>query len=226
MLFEDRRDAGRQLARRLEPYREAHPLVLGLPRGGVVVAAEVAHALDAPLDVLVTRKLGAPQEPELAIGAIAPGGIRLLDRYAVRALHLTDEQIDALVAREQQELARRLRRYGCRRELPPVRGRTVIVVDDGLATGYTAWAAVRAVRQQQPRRLVLAVAVCAPDAAEALEDAVDDFVCVAAPEVFFAVGQWYRHFSPVTDDEVLALLEAARLPRHNQPPAQRAGPTP
>lgn len=209
-VFEDRTDAGRQLAEALEPYRNENPLVLGLPRGGVVLGYEIARALDAPLDVFVARKIGAPAQPELGIGAVAPGGITLVDQPTADTLGVTDEELRALADEERQEMNRRLRRYRGSEDPPDVRGRTVILVDDGLATGATATAAIHALRHLEPRRIVLAIAVCALRTADALRNEVDDLVCVATPEPFRAVGLWYRDFSQTTDEEVIDLLRKAR----------------
>lgn len=210
MLFADRYDAGRRLATRLAGYRDADPVVFALPRGGVPVGFEVASALDAPLEVLVARKLGAPGRPELGIGAIAEGGARVVDERASGMFDLAGDAFEATVAEEQAELERRVRQYRGDRDLPDVAGRTVVLVDDGLATGVTARAAVRALRQRRPARLVLAVPVCAPATAAALAAEVDDLVYVAAPERFTAVGQWYDDFAQTTDATVVDLLERAR----------------
>ncbi len=208
-LFADRTDAGRQLAERLAPYRGPDVVVLALPRGGVPIAAEVARALDAPLDVVVARKVGAPGHPEFGVGAVAPGGVLLLNRPTVEALGLTEADLAPIVERERAEMDRRLRRY--RGDgTPDVRGRTVVLVDDGLATGVTAAAAVEAIRRGRPRRIVLAVPVCSPQAAEALAETVDAVVCVARPADFRAVGMWYRDFDQSSDAEVVALLREAR----------------
>lgn len=210
IIFEDRQDAGRRLADQLEQYRDQNPIVLGLPRGGVVVGYEIAQALEAPLDVIVARKLGAPMQPELGIGAVAPGGIMLIDESTIQALGLTENDIARVAAQERQEMERRLRRYRHEPGLPDVAGRTVILVDDGLATGVTAFAAIRAVRQGKPARIVLAVAVCALETAEAIRREVDDLVCVSVPERFRAVGLWYRQFEQNTDEQVIQLLDRAR----------------
>lgn len=208
-VFKDRREAGRVLARMLEKYRNEDPIVLGLPRGGVVVAYEIAQALDAPLDVIVARKLGAPDQPELGIGAVAPGGVTLVDQRAINMLGYTEDEINEVAARERAEMQRRLHYYRGDGE-PNVRGKTAILVDDGLATGVTALAAARAVRQMGPRKVVLAVGVCPADTAEMLRQEVDEVICGATPEPFRAVGLWYENFEQTTDDEVIELLERSK----------------
>jgi predicted phosphoribosyltransferase len=205
-LFYDRTDAGRRLAAKLLEYRDERPLVLALPRGGVVVGYEVARALDAPLDVIVARKVGAPGHRELGIGAIAPGGVQVFDPLTVRMLGIRREEIDAIVAEETVEMQRRIRSFRGDRPAPDLHDRTVVLVDDGLATGVTARAAIHSIRAERPRRLVLAVPVCAPETAEALRPEVDDLVCVETPPDFMAVGLWYNDFSQTTDEEVLDLL--------------------
>jgi putative phosphoribosyl transferase len=210
MLFLDRTDAGRQLAALLTAYADrSDVLVLALPRGGVPVAYEVARALHAPLDVFLVRKLGLPGQEELAMGAIASGGVRVLNDEVVRALDIPDEVIDAVAADEQRELERRERLYRDDRPAPEVRGRTVLLVDDGLATGSTMRAAVAALRQQQPRRIVVAVPVAAAETGEELRAEVDDVVCARTPDPFYAVGVWYRSFAQTTDQQVHDLLERA-----------------
>lgn len=210
MVFKDREEAGRRLAERLQELRRENPIVLGLPRGGVPVAYEVARALKAPLDVTIARKLGAPGQPELGMGAIAPGGVRVLNEEAIRMLGIREAEIDAIAAEEEQELDRRLRRFRGDRPAPEIRERTVILVDDGLATGVTAKAAIRAVRKEGPRRIIFAVPVCASDTAQALAQEVDDLLCLESPPYFGAVGLWYQDFNQTSDDEVLTLLERAR----------------
>ena len=210
MLFADRREAGRVLAGLLTKYADRHDvLVLALPRGGVPVAFEVAHALKAPLDVFIVRKLGVPGHDELAMGAIATGGVRVVNEDVVVPLALSDRVIDAVAAREEKELERRERIYRGARPPPEVRDRTVILVDDGLATGSTMRAAVAALRQLQPARIVVAVPVAAPTTVEQLQAEVDELVCVATPEPFLAVGRWYEDFSQTRDDEIQLLLERA-----------------
>jgi predicted phosphoribosyltransferase len=210
MRFLDHRHAGRQLAARLVEWA-AHrdltdPLVLALPRGGVPVAAEVARALGAPLDVVVVRKIGAPGSPETGIGAIAGDGPPLFDDESLRMLNLTAEDLADDVARERAELRRREDVYRHGRPTPAVAGRSVIVVDDGLATGVTARAALRHLRTQGPAHLVLAVPVCARDASAAVRAAADDLVCLHRPDVFWSVGEWYEEFAQVSDNEVISTL--------------------
>lgn len=204
--FADRRDAGRQLAERLLPRAAEDPVVLALPRGGVPVGREVALALEATLEFLAVRKLGAPHNPEYGIGAVAEDGTRVIDPEAAAVLGITGGTLDAIVERETAELRRRVATYRGERPPPDLSGRTVIVVDDGVATGLTDTAALRAVRHQGPRRTILAVPVCALDAASRLREEADEVVCLLAPELFYGVGQWYRDFSQVSDQEVVATL--------------------
>src|SRR5579872_792732 len=213
MLFADRADAGRQLAEtllaRLPGLADQRPIVLGVPRGGVIIGREVARALGAPLDVIVARKLGAPGHEELGIGAIAPGGITVLDDEAIRWLGITNEQIRRTIDREADEMNRMLLLYRGDQSLPDVRGRTAILVDDGLATGVTARAAVEFLRQQQPERLVVAVPVCSAETVDKLGSQVDEVICTSMPTHFRAVGIWYRDFTQTTDQEVIDLLRRA-----------------
>jgi predicted phosphoribosyltransferase len=184
-------------------------LVLGLPRGGVPVAFEVAQALHAPLDVFLVRKLGVPGHEELAMGAIASGGIRVMNEPVMEILRIPDRVVDAVAERETRELARREREYRGNRPLPEIRGRTVILVDDGLATGSTMRAAAEALKQEHPRRLVVAVPVAAPETCDELREEVDEIVCAITPDPFHAVGLWYDDFSQTSDDEVRDLLRRA-----------------
>jgi putative phosphoribosyl transferase len=207
MLFKDRREAGRILANRLSAYAgHDDVVVLGLPRGGVPVAAQVASALAAPMDVFVVRKLGAPQQPELALGAIASGGVQVVNWYALEALHISDETFAQIVTREKTEVVRREQAYRDNRPLPEMAGKTVILVDDGLATGATMLAAVQALRQFGPARIVVAVPVAAADTCSELAREVDEIVCVATPEPFYGVGMWYQDFTQTSDAEVRELL--------------------
>jgi putative phosphoribosyl transferase len=207
--FRDRREAGVALAQRLAPYRDERPVILALPRGGVPVASEVARALDAPLDVIVVRKLGVPFQPELGMGAIGEEGVRVLDPHIVRTAQVTHDELAAVEGRERAELERRVLMYRGYRPMLPLEGRTVIVVDDGIATGGTARAALQIARSHGARKVVLAVPVAPPDSIRELSDVADDVVAVTTPTPFFAIGAWYEHFAPTTDDEVRSLLHAA-----------------
>ena len=211
--FANRREAGVELAAPLQKYNAAGNLVvLALPRGGVPVAYEVARAFSAPLDVFLVRKLGVPGHEELAMGAIASGGVRVLNTDVVGWYGIPPEMIDAVARQEEAELQRRERAY--REQRPPVAvaGRTVVLIDDGLATGSTMKAAVQAVRTQDPARIVVAVPVGAPDTCRELQSLADEVVCVKMPESFRAVGLWYRDFAQTTDDEVRQLLQLAAAP--------------
>jgi putative phosphoribosyl transferase len=210
--FHDRREAGQLLAAHLTKYAGHYDVViLGLPRGGVPVAFEIARALKAPLDVFVVRKLGVPWQPELAMGAIAGEGIEVLNDDVVTAYNISPHVIRGVAEREGQELQRRLRQYRGDRPFPVLAGQTVILVDDGLATGSTMRAAVRAVRQQNPKAIVVAVPVAALSTCEEFRREVDDIVCLNAPQDFSAVGLWYEDFSQTTDEEVRQLLNRAAL---------------
>ena len=210
MIFEDRVDAGRQLAKRLESFAQrADVVVLGVPRGGVVVASEVATALGAPLDVFLSRKLGVPGQTELAFGAVSASGGRYLDEYILRTAAISGEQVEWITAEVRKELDRRASVY--RGDRPPldVSGKTVILIDDGVATGASVYAAIQALRQMQPARLVLAVPVAPASTWEWLRTVVDEIVCLDLPEPFAAVGGFYRNFTQVEDAEVVGLLERA-----------------
>jgi len=211
VIYRDRLDAGRILATRLLKYKDrADVLVLALPRGGVPVAFEVAKALHVSLDIFLVRKLGVPGHEELAMGAIATGGVRVLNDEVVDYLEISERVIDAATERELEELTRRERAYRGDRPEPHVRGKTVILIDDGLATGSTIRAAAAALRQQQPARIVVAVPVSAPQTCDEYTIGVDEIVCAVTPEPFVGVGRWYLDFSQTKDEEVRELLEQAR----------------
>lgn len=209
MRFADRRDAGRRLAAALHDEEGANQVVLGLPRGGVPVAFEVASALALPLDVLVVRKLGCPWQPELGLGAISEGGIRLLNDDLIRDAGVTSNELEAVTRAEEAELRRRVARYRDGRAPVDLHGRTVLLVDDGLATGFTAQAAVEAARQHGARRVVVAVPVAPPDTVAELEGIADRVVCLTVPEDFTSIGGHYIDFSQTSDDEVRRLLAMA-----------------
>lgn len=205
--FADRRDAGRQLAATLLPLAKESPIVVGLPRGGVPVAEEIAIALRAPLEPFAVRKLGAPHNPEYGIGAIAEDGTRVFDAEALAVLDINGALLEEIVARETAELRRRVEAYRGERPFPPLEDRTVIVVDDGVATGVTDTAALRAIRRLHPRRLVLAVPVCAPDSAARLRQEADEVICLVEPPLLYGVGQWYADFTQVSDADVVTALK-------------------
>ena len=208
--FKDRRDAGRKLAQKLSAYAgQQNGLILALPRGGVPVAYEVALALNIPLDIFIVRKLGVPGREELAFGAIASGGIRVLNSDVVRMLSIPDEVINFVAKRELQELQRRESIYRGDHSSLEFRDHTVILIDDGLATGASMRAAVAGLRSQNPARVVIAVPAAAPETCEAFKAEVDEVICAITPELFYGVGRWYEDFSQVTDEEVRVLLEEA-----------------
>lgn len=208
-LFANREEAGRRLSAHLGGYREERPVVLGLARGGVMVARQVAKALAAPLDVLVVRKLGVPSQPELALGAVAPGAV-WLNSEIIAVTGVSPDVLEQLIERKAAEVAARLDLFRAEHPKRQLRGRTTILVDDGIATGATMFAAVQAVRNQGAGKVVVACPTCAAETATALERIADDVVCIDRPKVFWAVGVWYLDFSEVGDEEVLALLKEAR----------------
>lgn len=206
-MFSDRRDAGRQLARRLAAYaNRTDVVVLALPRGGVPVASEVANALHAPFDVFLVRKLGVPFHEELAMGALAEGGVRVLNDGLIRDLDIAEADVERVSTLERIELERRVRVFRGARELPPLAGRIVILIDDGLATGSTMEAAVVAARRRQPARVIVAVPIGARETCARLRTVADELVTVSIPEPFQAVGQWYDDFRQMTDEDVLAIV--------------------
>jgi putative phosphoribosyl transferase len=223
VYFDDRRDAGRQLASKLAAYAGARPLVLALPRGGVPVGYEVARALSAPLDVFVVRKLGVPHNEEFAMGAVASGGALVLNEEVVARLGIAAEVVARVAEIERREIERRERAFRGGRPLPDVRRRTVILVDDGLATGATMRAAVAALRKMKPARLVVAVPISDPDVCDEFRHLADDVVCAVTPEPLHSVGLWYRDFTQTADDEVRELLARASL---EQAEARPPGATP
>jgi predicted phosphoribosyltransferase len=218
--FKDRAEAGRLLAQKLQNFADKPDvLVLALPRGGVPVAAEIAHALGAPIDVFIVRKLGTPGQKELAMGAIATGGVRVLNDDVIRLMRIREEEIAKVAAEEKREMEGRERLYRGARPAPDVKDQTVILVDDGLATGSTMHAAVAALRQQQPARIVVAIPVAPPRTLREFAGEADDILCVLAPdEPFGGVGRWYLDFSQTTDEQVRALLDRAESERAKSTP--------
>jgi putative phosphoribosyl transferase len=208
MMFQDRREAGKALAGELASLKGTPNLiVLGIPRGGVVVGRQIADALSAPLDVYITRKIGAPHNPELAIGAVASDGTLLIDHQLAKRLGVSQSYIDQESARQTQEISRRLAEYRGDRPSPDLAGKVVILVDDGVATGATILATIRAIRSQEPLRLILAVPVGPRESIETLRQEVDQLYCLHAPEIFWAVGAFYNVFDQTSDEEVKALLK-------------------
>jgi putative phosphoribosyl transferase len=209
IIFEDRREAGRQLAKALinRGYKGENTLLLGIPRGGLVVADEVAKALSAILDVIISRKLRAPYQPELGIGAVVDGDHILLNEELIRTVGANQEYLNREIAFQKEEIERRLRFYRGHRPAPEVAGKTVIVVDDGIATGYTFRASLESLRQRHPDRLVAAAPVAARDSAEMLTAFADEIICLNTPLSFFAVGAWYQNFEQVSDEEAVAILQ-------------------
>ena len=211
--FSDREEAGRQLAAQLQSYKTSHPIVLALVRGGVPVGREVARALSADFDVWVVRKLGVPWHPELGVGAVSEGGYVHLTEDILRHVGLTRDALEELVDSKQREVEDRVRRFRGSRRPPALRGRNIILVDDGIATGGTVRAAIRSVRAQAPKEIILAVPVAAAETVAALSTEVDRVVCLLTPAYLHAIGLWYRDFRQVTDEEVQKLLGEARPPR-------------
>lgn len=210
MRFRDRFDAGRRLAAELADYtRRPDVLVLAIPRGGIVIGFEVARLLHLPLDVFIVRKIGAQYIPELAVGAIASGGVQLIDESIVRAVHMSQESVDQVIARERAELERREKAYRGARPLPEIQGKTVLLVDDGVATGASMRVAIAALRQRGPAQIIVAVPVVDASVAPILAREADRLVAVSTPEHLGAVGEWYSNFDQTTDTEVIELLERA-----------------
>jgi putative phosphoribosyl transferase len=211
MLFQDRREAGKALAGELASFEETpNMIVLGIPRGGVVVGHEIARALGAPLDVYITRKIGAPHNPELAIGAVASDGTLLIDHQLVRRLGVSQDYVEQESDRQKQEILRRLGEYRGEVPGPELAGKVVILVDDGVATGATTLATIKAIKSQEPAQLILAVPVGPRDSIESLRQEVDELVCLHAPEIFWAVGAFYSVFDQTSDEEVKTLLDINR----------------
>jgi predicted phosphoribosyltransferase len=225
-MFDDRTDAGRQLAARLERFRDEAPVVLALPRGGVPVGFEVATALGAPLDLVLVRKIGAPFQRELAVGAVVDGErpVTVVNEEIARMLHLPDDYMERESRQQLAEIERRREMYLSGLDRPSVRDATIIIVDDGIATGATVRAAVQAMRQHRPRRLVVAVPVAPPDAVAMLEREADEVICLDTPADFGAIGYFYRDFHQVPDDEVVALLRRAARDRMPESPPPGGGP--
>lgn len=211
MVFENREEAGKRLATELTQYSDKQPIIIGLPRGGIPLGFEIAEILHAPLEVLVARKIGHPYNPEFGIGAIAEGNVRVLDKPIVNLLEISKKELDNVTNIEKEELKRRVALYRNNKPLPALKNRTVILVDDGLATGVTARAAISSIKKRKPKQLIFASPVCAYDTARELEHLVDKVICVTTPVDFAAVGLWYRSFEQVSDEEVVELLKQSKM---------------
>jgi len=206
VTFKNRKDAGQQLAELLKDYRNQKPIILGMPRGGVPVAYEIAQALQAPLDVIVARKIGAPGQREFAIGAIAPNGVTILDSRSINSFSLGEAELNKLIEHEREEMDRRIALFRANKKPLNLKNRVVIIVDDGIATGKTALAAVRSVRAEKPKSIIVVAGACAPDSAEMLRQEADQVICVIEPSPFFAVGNFFEDFTQTSDEEVIRLL--------------------
>lgn len=214
MVFENRQEAGKKLAAQVFKYRKENPFILAMPRGGVPIGYEVAEVLQAPLDVIVVRKIGLSSNREFGIGAIAEGGIRVLDQTSIEVLGIDDSELEDTITLEEKELQRRVEIYRGGKPLPNLEGKTAILVDDGMATGITAKAAITSVKKLNPKKIILATPVCVLDTVESLKDRVDDVICLSTPYEFMAVGLWYRDFKQVSDEEVIGLLKKAKKAVH------------
>lgn len=210
MFFKDRYDAGRNLAAELIKFKDENPVIVALPRGGVVIGFEVAKLLKAPLDVIVARKIGAPFYPELGIGAIAPNGIKILDKNLIKSLNVSERALEEIIAQETIEMKRRSELYRENATITDLAGKTVIVVDDGLATGISAKASIMSIKGMFPKRIILAIPVSPPDTANEFRKNVDEFICLHEPQEFYAVGAFYEDFRQISDDEVILLLKEAK----------------
>jgi predicted phosphoribosyltransferase len=209
MIFKNRKDAGEKLANEVEKLDLKAPYVVGLPRGGVPVAYEVAKRLNAPLDIVVVRKLGVPFHPEFAFGAIAPNGVKVVDEDTISRLNISDQQIDRIEEKERKEMERRIEKYRGSLDYPDLTDKEVVLIDDGIATGATFEAGIKYAKSLKPKKTVLAVPVSSPDSLNNLKKIVDESICIQAPPGFSAVGQWYEIFDQTSDDKVIKLLEKA-----------------
>jgi len=207
MWFEDRTDAGQKLAPLLQKFKMEQPVVLAVPRGGVIVGGEVARDLQIPLDILIVRKIGAPFNPEVAIGAVLPDGSAVLDTVLIKKANIADQYIKQVIEEQTAEIRRRQRLYKGTEEMPLLADKTVIIVDDGIATGYTMEAAILGLRKYKPQAIIVAVPVAPREIVERLQKVADEVVCLDTPEPFFAVGQFYQNFTQTSDDEVIRILQ-------------------